>query len=274
MELKPNATKILLILFSAVISTDASSAETNLQPISESEAAVIVQAKEEAKELAKDRREAELLSADIVETAVADLGRKRVIFNRVEAPVIAEADPSGGDVSTGPHVSFEESDFFEAERKESINLTLSGTVYDETVSEVRWEVDGERFRIFTNANFLYFNGIGEFEDEAARYSIFNLIVGQSTNGRTPSDGWRPTLADFTAGALEYFIVEWGNGEEPDEADFKAIDSILTYYSEHHEAMRIRYENACKLRDARQAFLESNPPKVRDVIINYRPYEAK
>jgi len=251
-------------------------AKDNIGLITDAEAAATVQAQEVAKELAKDDREAALLSADILETAVADLGHKKVIFNRVKAP--SRADSASGENTTklsDESAALPKDGFFVSDEHEQISVTFSGTVYDGKVSELWWNSpDGKRFRVFVNADYRYFGGIGDFADDETRYSLFMLIVGQSTEGAPPPEEWRPTLADFTPGVLEYYIMDWGNGDEPDLDDFKVIDATLGYYAEHSETMRIRFENGQKIAAARRAYLEANPPKERDVIVNYRPIETE
>ncbi|MEM1223528.1 MAG: hypothetical protein AAGH40_12295, partial [Verrucomicrobiota bacterium] len=72
--------------------------------------------------------------------------------------------------------------------------------------------------------------------------------------------------------LEYYIVDWGDEAEPDLSAFEGIDAMLSYYSENSDSMKIAYENTKKLNALRKAYLEANPPKQRDTIINFRPIE--
>ncbi|MEM1221548.1 MAG: hypothetical protein AAGH40_02200, partial [Verrucomicrobiota bacterium] len=221
-------------------------ADTVISPLTDTEALAIVSAEEEAKELAKDARELELQSAEIIETAVADLGYRKVIFNRVKGSPSTEAEPSpsapetvptSGDVFPGPV------------GKEQVSFGLSGTVYDEAISEIWWDYEGTRYRIFTNANFSYFSGISEVESETKRYSILTLFVNRNTENLPPAtqpEEWRPTLADFTPDVLEYYIVDWGDEAEPDLSAFEGIDAMLSYYSENSDSMKIAYENTKKL----------------------------
>ena len=250
-----------------------SSASELVRAITESEATALVRAQEEAKERIKDEREAELLSAEITETAVADLGDKKVIFNRVKVKQAVQ-EPVELIERVNANTLPSESDFYAPDPRIHINVTLSGTVYDGAVSELWWYPDGELRRVFTNANFQHFSGIGEFADDEALYSLFMLVTAQSTEGETLPEEWRPTGADFSADAFEYYIMDWGSGEEPNLDDCKVIDATLRYYAEHYESMRIRFDNRQKLSAARRAYLQSNPPKVRDVIVNYRPFEAE
>ena len=261
---------LLIFIFSSVC-IEANNLEIDLPPLSDAEAGAIVAASEKAKEQAKDAREAELGAADILETAVADLGAKKVIFNRVEKPSTApeiHSEPTATEQLSEPVLT--EAEILEALKniKPVVNITLSGEVSEDGISELWWEHQQVHYRIFTNANFLYFTGIGDFEDDQNRYSMFTLISPQF--GEPSSDAWQPNPADFSPDALEYYIMEWGDSDEPDAAAFGAIEAMLAHYAANADTMKIRYENQQKLQAAAKAYDEQNPPEVRDVIINFRP----
>lgn len=241
------------------------------QAITPKEAAAIVKAQEEAKENALDKREAELLNARITGTAVANLGHKKIILNRVqpEKPVSTKAPRT-----IEKEADFNEAAFFDSNDKEHLSFTLSGTVR-EGISELWWKHGEHDFKIFTNANFLYFQGIGDsFENEDAVYSVFPIIIqGSATHGyQVEAEEWRPTWDDFNNGGLEYYVVQSSGIEEIDARALEPITLMLEYYQKNSGQMKVSYENAQKLREARQAYLETNPPKERDVIINSAPID--
>lgn len=251
-------------------------AESEPRPISESEAAAIVKAQEEGRELAKDQLEQELRNENVRATAAAAVGGRTVIFNLVQPVEPVEPATEKASVESQSN-SFSELDaeaLFqarEAKQKESVQFTLSGTVWDKQVSELWWDYEGVRYRVFTNANFLLFPGLGEVEDEDTRYTLFTMLTDQQSNGRSPAEGeWRPTLADFSPEALEYIVVDPKEDAKIKPEAFAGIEAMLRHYAAHHEEMQIRYDNAEKLRKARAAYLEANPPKERDTIINFRP----
>ncbi|NBB78151.1 MAG: hypothetical protein GVY36_01690 [Verrucomicrobia bacterium] len=242
-------------------------------PISVSEAAAIVKAQEEGRELAKDRLEYELKNEDVRETASAAVGRRKVIFNVVR-PIEHETEKLRVESRRESHSEVDAEALFqarEAESKESVQFTLSGTVWDKQVSELWWDYEGVRYRVFVNANFMLFPGLGEVEDEDTRYTLFTLLTDQQSNGRSSTDGvWRPTVADFSSETMEYIVVDPKEDVKIEPKAFAGIEAMLRHYAEHHKEMQIRYNNAEKLRKARAAYLEANPPKERDTIINFRP----
>lgn len=264
-------TCILFTFVSGLLSL--SSANEPVEAISQSDAARIVKAQEEAKERAKDEREAELRGAVIIGTAVTDLGHKKVILNRVrpESAVKPEVIKA-----IGKEANFDDAAFFSAETKEHRSFTLSGEVRD-GISELWWTFEGHQYKIFTNGNFLYFSGIGDFEDADTKYSVFSIVtegnkrpaVDVEGNG---NDEWQPTREDFTPGQLEYYIVKSSGVEEIDAEALQPITIMLEFYRENLGRIKVSYETAQKMRIARDAYLEVNPRKKRDVIINSAPID--
>lgn len=271
-----NPMKILILLFSLVSTIAVAHATTEVvksSPISDLEAAAIVEAEEKAREFAKDLREQELKKAEVRATASAAVGRRMVIFNIVE-PVEPETEKASVESQSDNFSDVDAETLFqarEANQKESVQFTLSGTVWDKQVSELWWDYEGVRYRVFANANFLLFPGLGEVEDADTRYSLFTMLTDQQSNGRGPIDGkWRPSVAEFSPDALEYIVVDPKDDAKIEPEAFAGIEAMLRHYAVHHEEMQIRYDNAEKLRKARAAYLEANPPKERDTIINFRP----
>lgn len=241
--------------------------------LTETEAAARVLTEESAKEAALDRREAELRSADVLETAIARVGNRAIIFNR-EAPRPGTNGESAIKMEPPRPVLSEAGIFHEFDAhqgKKSVHMTLSGTAWDGEISELWWNYEGVRCRIFVNADFLLFSGLSEFEDEQTRYSLFTIITGRNSGGpRAIEKSWQPSLVDFSSEGLEYIIVDPKNDAKIDPAAFARIEAMLLYYAANHEKMQIRYDNAQKLRKARATYLYANPSKERDTIINFRP----
>ena len=264
-------TTFMLIAYFASFCVSVIAKDVAVKSLSEAEATAIVMAQEKSKERAKDSHEAKLKSAKIIETSVANLGSRKVIFNRIKAfspSTTNQIDrPTNSNEDTMPAKVFHRS--LENEKKH-ITFTLSGTLYDNTISEIWWDYNGQHYRIFSNANFMLFNGIGEFSDDEANYSVLSIVSGTNSDGLSNSEEWRPTTEDFSQDALEYYVVEWGDSDFPDKEALKGILAMLKYYARNFETMQIRYENSKKMRAARQAYLETNPPKKRDTIINFTP----
>jgi len=261
-----------LIFSCFVLGSGSLAGSGSLKPLSDAEAAGIVEAQEEAKERAKDRREAELRGADIRATASAQIGGSQVIFNVVE-PGATEVK---GTESSATEAQFNEGTNIRlgadsSREKEAVQFILSGTVWDERISELWWNYEGVRYRVFANANFLLFPGLGEVEDEDTRYTLLAMSTGRRSSVRGLSEEkWRPSIADFSSETLEYIVIDPKDDAMIEPAAFAGLEAVLQHYAANHEEMRIRHDNAKKLREARKAYLEAHPPKERDTIINFRP----
>lgn len=230
--------------------------------ISEAEAAKIVAAEEQARERAKDEREELLISAEIVSTVRLKQGDKTIIFNKVKPEAIDSVEEVESKAEADTATSIDKVSLEKAQ-KDYQSITLSGEVDETTGISELWWGDGEQsYRIFTNANFLHLGGIGTFEDATTRYSVFSIVT--PTSSHKEEGKWSPSLSDFTAGGLEYLVIE---GDENAKA-YRGFEAMLSYYAENEESLRITYENNKKLREARRAYLEANPPKKRDIILNY------
>ena len=119
-----------------------------------------------------------------------------------------------------------------------INVTLSGEVDADGISEVWWkDKRGVDHRIFTNANFLFFTGFAQFENETNRFHTF-LMITRRPPYADPGDEWRPTKGDFNKG-IEYYAVE---PKDATDADYTTLEAMLAYYAEHSADMKTTYEN--------------------------------
>lgn len=237
-----------------------------VQSISESDATALVRAQEMAKERAKDAKEAELLGAPILGTAIADSGPTKVILNRVESP------QEVGEGSTEPlrvNLPFDESALFHSPMKDYKSLTLSGTVHD-GITELWWQSEGYNFRIFVNADFRLLRDVADYENETTKYAVMSIITESGPYASFLDTEWRPTTEDFTSDQIEYFVVQSSGSAEVDAAAFEPIELMLVRYDRDYDELKVAFENAQKLSAARAAYLEANPPKERDTIINFAP----
>lgn len=236
-------------------------------PLTTQQARKIVQLQETAIKQARAVREHRLESASIVETAVAYHLDRKIIFNRVLASQEAVPPEQAKEATDVVDVT-ELLDFTD---KPTVSAVMAVTIWDEAISEISWLHQKQRYRIFTNANFAYFLGMGLVEDDETRYSVFLSPSHKHTEDEALSEGeWRPAFENFTPGQIEYFIVEWGDSAEPDEAAFDALTALLQHYVEYEKTMKVKYDNMKLLMEETEAYREANPPEKRDAIINFRP----
>ena len=234
----------------------------------------IVQTREEAKEAARIEEEKDLLAdPDIVHTSVVNINGKKTIYNRLRArPIERRAVEQAArpvDTPLDPGALLARA----TNNKTLVDISLSGEVDADGISEIWWAGEGTRYRIFTNANFLHLTGTSALEDETNRYQIFLVITSCHKNAKK-GDAWRPTLDDFTPGAIEYYVVE-PEGEEADARPgaFTGLEVMLRHYAGNADSLRIAYQNRLKIAEARKKYFAMNPRKERDQILNFRPLLA-
>ena len=155
--------------------------------------------------------------------------------------------------------------------KTNVTLVLSGEVTEDGISELWWDWENTRYRIFTNANFLYFTcGLDEFESETAHYSVFMMVTPRGSGRYSTKDKWRPSVSDFTSGGLEYLIVEPRESQARDKAGCDGIETMLARYADQSGELKLAYENRVKLQEAKRDYDAAHPRVEHDVIVNYAP----
>lgn len=257
--MKRHLTASSLLLISVQLCLFA--ADTAPEPrLSDSEAATIVAAEEQAREAAKDAKEAELQSADITRTVTLKQGDKTIVFNLVKPSPKTDSTRDQKAVEPEIAIPLERRSFIEPE-KAHVTLTLHGNVDEDGISEIWWNHEGQPHRIFCNLDFRVLGGISNFSDETHRYSVFSLIFG-GTRGNP--DYWYPKPSDFSKNTLEYFVAEGGE----DTAAYGGVTAMMLYYLDHQESLLTEFHNKQKLDKAREEYLKLNPPKKRAIILNY------
>ena len=235
------------------------------------EAYAIVRAEEEARERKLDERYERILNHpdNLSRSEKVDADGNRVIYIRMRPMERVPKKPAAEKPAAPPDPEVL-ARLKAAAGKPMVSVSLSGEVDAQGISELWWREAGVEHRVFTNANFLYFTGCGNFESETHRYNTFLMITERSPTA-APADGWRPGPDDFTAGRIEYFPVE---PEDPDAADYGTLEAMLAHYAAHADGMKTTYGNRKLLSRARKDYLQAHPPKKRPIIFNPRPVYDK
>ena len=74
----------------------------------------------------------------------------------------------------------------------------------------------------------------------------------------------PEIPAFPAGKAT-FIVDSGN---PNQQTLASIQSLHDLYNNEYERLKVAYEGRERAQRLREAELKANPPKPKDIIINY------
>ena len=235
----------------------------SIEPLTYDAAYAIVQAEEEAKERKTDAEYAAVINDSknvSVHSSVNSFGQEIIRIGRRPEPHLEDA-PKPKPQPLDPERLAQ---FKARASKPMINVTLSGEVDADGISEVWWkDKRGVDHRIFTNANFLFFTGFAQFENETNRFHTF-LMITRRPPYADPGDEWRPTKGDFNKG-IEYYAVE---PKDATDADYTTLEAMLAYYAEHSADMKTTYENRQLLARARKDYLEAHPPKERPLVMFY------
>ena len=249
---------------------DAPAPAPPLERLTYDAAYAIVRAEEEKKERVLDERyESVLNHPDNLSTSEEiDADGNRIIHIRMRP---MERPPTPPAKKPAVPLSAEDIAWLKARAgKPMVNVSFSGEVDARGISELWWTDDGVPHRVFTNANFLYFTGSGNFENATHRYSLFLMISKRSP--QADAEGvWRPEPDDYNDDRIEYFAVE---PEDPEAADYSTLEAMLAHYTQESADMQTLYENRQLLSRARKDYLEAYPPKKRPHIFNPRPVYEK
>jgi hypothetical protein len=276
---------LLCPLWGNPVSALADPSEPVLTELTPTEADAIVSQQMAAKEQQRQARVDELESATVVESFEADLGERKVIFNRVlpsdlSAQTIRHSQKA--EAATTPVLTEAEMEAWRAQQaaKRDETLFLSATVFEDGVTELNWTDEGVNYQAYANVDFHYLEGMAEFETVDARFSVI-MAVGKDGTGSSTSlsknfsqadvpTRWHPSLTDFSGQGVEYLVVAESNTVLDNATAFAGIEAMLLYYQEHEAELKVARQRREALREARARYLEANPPQPQDTIINFSP----
>jgi len=290
-----NATHYLILLCLSIVKIPVSgegetASEQTLKFVSSTEADAIISSRMKAHEKAENSRR-ESIEAKTAERTWEFLKRDgsgmKTIFRRVSPPPAPAAAPKN-ELSGREWTEEEMADFLgrEAEGKPRLDLSLSATVYDAEITEMRLWHDGERYKILSNVPFSYLQVIGNFEDETAQWSYFGMVdrVDIEKEARyaerakafggeyTPRP--RPDRSLFRSMEFPEYLVLAERDQVIPEDVFARLDAIHAYYLANEEKLAIRYQRREALAEANRKWREENPEEPKDTIINFWPIRSR
>lgn len=256
--------------------------DTQLRPMSDHEADMIVQQKADEKELRESQRLINRIDFTVLERKSVNMGDKKVILNRVAPPNLPQSAPS----APKEPVELTEAEFAELMKlheKPHRALMLSATVYDRKLTKLRWGHGENEVTAWSNVDFNYLRGVVDFETEEAFYTVFLGIGNESIkelnqrNRLARKEKWEnyvveeiPKLPPFTANRAEYFVIT-DNDEIISQDDlFAPIDSIHAFYEQNARKLHIQYQRTEALNSARKRYEEANPEQPKDTVIHFWP----
>lgn len=233
------------------------------QELTPSEADAIIAERAAAKAERKAARLAELEQAEVISEGEGTLpGGRKVIVREVVPPALTQAPIS---VEAAPK-AFTEEQLSWLEQQQQLQThkvqMLSGTVYDRSITEVRWSCEGEKFVAYTNADFNYLRGVMTVTTERDRYDYFFGI------GNVSSDQMReplPALPSFSPDRSEYVLIE---GDSTNATATVGLEALLAHYDTNLDELKIAYQRSQALTAAQKRYKEANPEPKEDFIFQF------
>jgi len=163
-------------------------------------------------------------------------------------------------------------------------LSLSCTVHQDEMTEVRWQHSGQEYRILSSIDFNILRVLGLFEIAGRRYSLHLGIGNETVVARITQNGaWRaspdihPALATFRShtppagGGSWYTIV---SAPTTDAATaFNAVSDLHRYYDAHEASLKQQHLAAETARIADAAWRKAHPPMKQDTVIRFWPLKS-
>lgn len=225
-------------------------------------------------------KEAAPINFQILKAWKLDLGDHSIFYNRVAPPVLPEPPPAPP-APTAAEIAAAKAAWDREPHKKYEILFLSATVYDHKVTEIRWYGGTREFRVFSNIDFNYLRGAGEFETADTVYMLLMGIGDETTESIAefnkyaaergiPKSSWKqiPEVETFSQTRSEYAVVEDKVNGPPAEEDLAALDALHVYYDANRQRL---IEESVKLEAAneeRARWLKDHPPIPKDTVINY------
>ncbi len=173
----------------------------------------------------------------------------------------------------------------EAERKPQRNISLSATVYDREVTEIRLWHEGEQYRALSNVAFNHLQTIGNFEDETAHWSFFGMVVSVRAEdeaeaaeqarrfGAAYLPRERPDTSGFTSLEEPEYLVYPETDQPVPNAVLVKLDAIHAFYLANEPTLAIRHQRREALAEAHRKWREENPPEAKDSVVNFWPIRS-
>lgn len=267
--------KVLIIFAFSVIAAQASLTETAIQPISEVEAADIVQAREAAKAARKAEIRANIESATVTKEFVHQKGARQVVLRRVHRPAFSIPTRKADHDSSIAYEEDTEAVAFSPISVENYRwemISFSAYRYDDLYAEITWRKQGspESYTLWTNVPLKFLPALNSFEFDGIHYDYFGFVyeisreieeeraATWSFHGHEYESHWKTPPVELSATEPEYVVV----ADDPDavpEKLFEQMDALLGYYLENRSNLQVAHENMMKLNEAQTAYREANPP---------------
>lgn len=209
----------------------------------------------------------------VISSSSVNAGDHTITFHRVEPPKETAAPL----ISTQAVAA-------NANRERAEVLSLSCTIYDAGVTEVRWSVRGAEYRMLSNVDFNHLRGVGSFTADGRSYTVF-MGIGRAMSLNTQARGQAGAvqisaaavappvsagvLADLQkSGGARYAVLS--TPEKAESEAFRGIDALHHYYDAHKSELIAAWQQSEATRVAHEQYEKEHPPTPKDTVIQFWP----
>ncbi len=216
-------------------------------------------------------------AADILETKIHEQGGRQITIQKI-APIALPPPPEVA-ISADPASPALLARIAALRAKYPRNeiISLGATVYrsqdlpPRTLVRV-WPAGAEKaVNFWSSADFSLLSGVSSFvgSDGATRslMMMWSTVDIDRITGLMAKHGRQyvpPAIPDFPAGKATFSIIS-GN---PEPGALAAIQSLHDVYHSEHARLLTAYQGREQARLAQQAELKANPPRPKDIVLNY------
>lgn len=270
---------VLSGLLALCLTSFAGSEAAKPQLITESEAAAIVQNREEAQNARQAEFREFLKSVTAIEEHQFRKAGRQMLHRRIRAPKreplsqVEAADSESGKASVSRN--------FPEQEYQHENISIAVTVYDDLYSEITWRDKELAFVLWTNIALQHLPMLNSFSEDGIRYSYFGFSDQvDSTEEKERAESaifhnrryeyksrWKKAPVSFGS-EPEYVVLPHEDGVDVPDELYREMDAILRYYLENKESLRIAHLNAKAMNKARTEYLRENPPEPQESVLIY------
>lgn len=139
-------------------------------------------------------------------------------------------------------------------------MFLSGSVYGNEITEIRWQHEGQWVTAWSNVDFNHLRGVTGFDTADAHYSFLLVMDNQPIEAME-----KPEIQKVLENQTEpAYLVE---GDVPDSA-LLGLEALHDYYGANATELEAAWKRSESIREARERYEAANPKQPEDVIIRY------
>ena len=214
----------------------------------------------------------------VLSTRKVAVGSQTITFNRIQTPVLKPQTPPVSSIVSSQPVS--------SINQKVMILSLSATVYNQQLSEIHWQYNGQEYVFWSNLNFEYLRNYSQLAINGTTYSLILSIEDQTVpnldawNAQAEQEGLPAGFALIPSNAtsptqlpvnVSYVMSSPQTGA--DAAVTQAMADLHSYFNSNKASLMQAYQNNLAAQTAQQQSLKSQPAAPANIVINFFPIHS-